>query len=48
LETTFNHEDPGFEAKLQDGSLLDAELITKLLFRLGARLRDGCFKPEHA
>jgi hypothetical protein len=41
-------EDPGFEVELQDGSLLDAELTTKLLFKLGARLRDGCFKPEIA
>lgn len=31
--------DRNFAAKLEDGSLLDAELTTKLLFQLGERLR---------
>ncbi|KAK6003122.1 hypothetical protein QM012_000967 [Aureobasidium pullulans] len=32
-------QDPNFAEKIKDGSLLDAELNTKLLFELGAKLR---------
>lgn len=32
-------EDPHYAAKLEEGSLLDVELTTKLLFKLGGRMR---------
>lgn len=37
----FGHvgEDPGFYTKLEDGSLLDADMTTKLLLTLSARIR---------
>lgn len=33
-------EDPGFKAKLEDGSLLDTDLATKLPLKLSERIRD--------